>query len=655
MAIPKNINKEHLLAAIDKIDKDGIPLNASSKSYDVFYKGNRYPPKLVVSYANLFANGSILDRDTFEGGIDTECFNLLEQNGFLILKKNAFDFSPILLKFLNQAQETTPNLKTGDYAGTYGGCRIEAGFGKGNAARIPWLALLRENQKVSKGIYPVYLYYKRYNILILAFGVSETHKPDIPWNRNDQTIKEYFQEKFSAKPDRYGSSGIYRVYDIDPNQEDFGLNLTLVNNDIASFTDYYNRLDLSIEQQPTNVNPMAKEKTSPKPQRIAFNYEQFIKALKAAHLNFSNIHVQRLIGSLCTKPFVILTGLSGSGKTKLAQAFAHWLCKDKTEQVCIVPVGADWTNREPLLGFPNALEKQNYIFPDNGALSLILRAIKDPNQPYFLILDEMNLSHVERYFADFLSAMESGADICLHPGETDWESNHGLKAPPSISLPPNLFIIGTVNIDETTYMFSPKVLDRANVIEFRVSRKEMEDYFKSANSGVNLGNLDAAGEAMGSDFVEIAKRSMPTGVDQAVYKVLLAFFDVLKKVGAEFGYRSAAEIIRFIAIVKVMMQDWTNNKIIDIVVMQKLLTKLHGSRRKLEEPLEELGKLCVQGKKDDKEEDEMEKKILVKDLLLPTTQIADNDERIKYPISFNKIKRMHQRLMENSFTSYAEA
>jgi 5-methylcytosine-specific restriction protein B len=340
---------------------------------------------------------------------------------------------------------------------------------------------------------------------------------------------------------------------------------------------------------------------------------------------------------------VILTGLSGSGKTKLAQAFAQWLCEDKKEQLCMVPVGADWTNREPLLGFPNALERNNYIFPETGVLSLILRALKNREKPYFLILDEMNLSHVERYFADFLSAMESGADICLHPGEEDWESNHKLKVPPAISLPPNLFIIGTVNIDETTYMFSPKVLDRANVIEFRVSREEMEKYFESANSGVQLGNLDMVGAAMGSNFVEIAKNSISIRGDQAVYKELLSFFDILKKVGAEFGYRSAAEIIRFVALVKKMIPDWTTNQIIDVVVMQKLLTKLHGSRRKLEDPLEELGQLCVKGKTP------------IKDLLPPTTQIEDKDNRIKYPLSFDKIKRMHQRLMDNSFTSYAEA
>src|SRR5690606_11509449 len=80
---------------------------------------------------------------------------------------------------------------------------------------------------------------------------------------------------------------------------------------------------------------------------------------------------------------------------------------------------------------------------------------------YLLILDEMNLSHVERYFADFLSAIESGEAVPLHNSECEF--------PESIKIPGNLLVVGTVNVDETTYMFSPKVLDRANTIEFETT------------------------------------------------------------------------------------------------------------------------------------------------------------------------------------------
>ena len=96
-----------------------------------------------------------------------------------------------------------------------------------------------------------------------------------------------------------------------------------------------------------------------------------------------------------------------------------WICEVENQH-CMVPVGADWTNREPLLGFPNALKEKDYVKPDNRVLDFIIDANKNPDKPYFLILDEMNLSHVERYFTDFLSVMESKNKIALHSGDIVW-------------------------------------------------------------------------------------------------------------------------------------------------------------------------------------------------------------------------------------------
>ena len=95
--------------------------------------------------------------------------------------------------------------------------------------------------------------------------------------------------------------------------------------------------------------------------------DRFNISLSESGLVFSNILIKRFIASLLTKPLTILTGLSGSGKTKLAQAFVKWICQDES-QYCIIPVGADWTNREPLLGYPNALKPEEYVTPDSGAL-----------------------------------------------------------------------------------------------------------------------------------------------------------------------------------------------------------------------------------------------------------------------------------------------
>ena len=87
MSLPANIFKNHLIQAIAKIDNEGLPNDGASHYYDVVHNGKKYPPKLIVSYANIFANGIELARNTFEGGFGTPCFKLLEKEGFLINKK----------------------------------------------------------------------------------------------------------------------------------------------------------------------------------------------------------------------------------------------------------------------------------------------------------------------------------------------------------------------------------------------------------------------------------------------------------------------------------------------------------------------------------------------------------------------------------------
>jgi hypothetical protein len=85
--IPENITRKDLLQAIERIDREGISANAHSSTYDVIHEGKAYPPKLVVSWANEFANGEELDRASFAGGKDTDCFKLLEREGFQIVDK----------------------------------------------------------------------------------------------------------------------------------------------------------------------------------------------------------------------------------------------------------------------------------------------------------------------------------------------------------------------------------------------------------------------------------------------------------------------------------------------------------------------------------------------------------------------------------------
>ena len=169
MAIPKNISKEHLLKAILKIDKDGIPKDGNSLYYDVVYNGKKYPPKIIVSYANIFANGEELDRNSFSGGLGTQCFKLLEQNDFIIQKKSTDNMSYYreLKNFLIVADKQTIGQGTIDVQQynqerltEFRNLKVESSLGIGRATAVPWIAFLYQIDSVQNGIYPVYLYYK---------------------------------------------------------------------------------------------------------------------------------------------------------------------------------------------------------------------------------------------------------------------------------------------------------------------------------------------------------------------------------------------------------------------------------------------------------------------------------------------------------------
>ena len=377
-----------------------------------------------------------------------------------------------------------------------------------------------------------------------------------------------------------------------------------------------------------------------------------VRSVLEAGLTYDTSLVRRFQSALLAKPFVILTGLSGSGKTKLAEAFVRWLCgkPGQANNWKLVSVGADWTNSEKLLGYPDALHEGKYIMPDTGVLQFLLKAKKDEDEgkgiPYFLILDEMNLSHVERYFADFLSAMESVDGVVrLHDSKKieDEETEDEIKVLREFALPRNLFVIGTMNVDETTYMFSPKVLDRAQVIEFRVDKNAMDKYLEGTDN-IDLNKLcDEDGKGKGASyaaaFLAACKKDYPP-VSEAK-DALAEFFPILEKLGSEFGFRTASEFRRFASIYVASGGDPLDA--VDFAIMQKLLPKLHGSKRKLSAPLKALWNLC---QANGAEKDEM-----------PSVEKEDEfdfEKNCRYPVSAKKILRM-VRALDVGFVSFAEA
>jgi 5-methylcytosine-specific restriction enzyme B len=488
------------------------------------------------------------------------------------------------------------------------GLKFKTSFGQTNRTHIPWLACLADGQGASvQGVYPVLLFHTQTNQLYVTYGVSATAF-EKAGNWPTQWPNDVIAQLAHFPHAKFESSNVLKQFDCSSTFD--------IREIVNEFLKIVNLFLVMLTQTSSNSEQLKTSKMNELAQHLHESASQ-------VGLTFSVSQLKRFVAAQATKPFVILTGLSGSGKTKLAEAVAYWLSEDQEKQVCMVAVGADWTNNEPLLGYADAINQGRYCVPASGILQLLDRAEKTPNAPHFLILDEMNLSHVERYFADFLSAMESSKpELALH-GQGTLTADK-LHVPARQALPRNLFIIGTVNVDETTYMFSPKVLDRANVIEFRVSAEQMTAFLAAPATSISMEDLKGGGAHYAEAFVTRAKLDANLDPELAtqLQQNLIELFDPLAEVGAEFGYRSAKEIARFVAIHRELSGDnWNYKDALDAQVMQKLMPKLHGSARKLTGVLNTLEKFALEHN-------------------LPLTQ--------------DKVKRMQKRLKDEGFTSFAE-
>lgn len=314
---------------------------------------------------------------------------------------------------------------------------------------------------------------------------------------------------------------------------------------------WLDRLPEDLELPTLNVDPpppeLEDEETPPTSTALA--YPTFLDLWSTLHAGAGDFVLDRsqvrAIHTAWTfharKRFVILSGLSGTGKTQILQRTAEAVCDrlglKASEHIALVPVRPDWRDPTGLLGYFNALHAEP-TFQAEPALRLLIRASKNPGLPYFLLLDEMNLARVERYFAPFLSAMETGKPIELHAEARDING-----VPSTLPWPANLRIGGTVNMDETTYPFSDKVLDRAFTLELW---------------DVDLPKLFA-------------------GRTSEVTALLLKLHDVLKPVRRHFGYRTAGEVIDWVAHARSHDPLANDVELLDQAVFSKVLPRLRGS------------------------------------------------------------------------------
>ena len=296
--------------------------------------------------------------------------------------------------------------------------------------------------------------------------------------------------------------------------------------------------------------------------------------------------------SLKTKPFVILAGISGTGKTKLIELFAEAVgATSDNGRFELIPVRPDWNDSTDLLGYKNLEGK----FQPGVLTRVIQRALSDGNNPYFVCLDEMNLARVEYYFSDLLSLLEtrrwSGDRIRTSRifRDSDFVLPEDREEFADLHIPDNLYFVGTVNMDETTHPFSKKVLDRANTIE--IVDVTLDNYGEEQSGGGQAGAPEIV-TILNSDlrskycFLQECLPEYRPIVDSVV-GYLIEINDILQEANLHVGYRVRDEIC-FYMIYNSTFGLMDEDKAFDWQLCQKILPRIQGSSQKIMDILRSL-------------------------------------------------------------------
>lgn len=359
-----------------------------------------------------------------------------------------------------------------------------------------------------------------------------------------------------------------------------------------------------------------------------------IKSYIAARgFNYEGDLIENFYLSLKSKPFVILAGTSGTGKTRLVKLFAEAI----GAQMKLVPVRPDWSDSSDLFGHTDLSND----FHPGAIIDFIKQAEWNKDTPHFICLDEMNLARVEYYLSDILSIIEtrdrkSNGRIETDPllDETYFKRMEDQKKYGRVYLPENLYIIGTVNMDETTFPFSKKVLDRANTIEFS---------FVNLMSRPTAGGTEAAQKLDNSflktDYLYLSECDDEDLIDGVCFN-LEELNQILLKANLHVGYRVRDEISFY------MMNNknaglLTEETAFDHEIMQKILPRIQGSSAAIKDVLSELFIKCAGDYSGFAGAAAYEQMVSFQD-----------SKPCKYPNSAKKIAFMMRRYEEDGFTSY---
>ena len=361
------------------------------------------------------------------------------------------------------------------------------------------------------------------------------------------------------------------------------------------------------------------------------------------------------LSALRTKPFLLLAGISGTGKSRIVKEMAYASCpdegdlrEDKTSpgNYCLVEVKPNWNDSTELLGYETVLDGGNYHL--TKFVKFLIKAMQHENVPFFVCLDEMNLAAVEQYFAEFLSILESRKDVDgtikseplipaaifnkydnklfkeLFPSKEKQEkgtsytiideefapysnATYEILREEGLRIPRNLIVVGTVNMDDTTYQFSRKVIDRAMTIEMNeVNLNDMFDIEKPNALSYRENVVDKgwffapfaqsnnALQQMNIEREQLAKKIKATiGQTNANGTTTPDSLEaILGKTPFRIAYRVVNELIlHFYAL------RWENkeaefeelyNKALDNILMMKVLPRIEGNEDLVKEALVQL-------------------------------------------------------------------